>query len=179
MRNSPEEYGAYVGWNEDCEERRAEKPHFTQRKVSLDLANIAMLGASKDNLHHMLHDKEVWNHDSSASNWARNKAGLWVEKMNYYVHCKLTDNCPAVPVIAKDILYRVRKDYDPSGDIFDRIDNFLLLVDREAERGCTYGIDRTLAQLSIHAIEMQIPYIRDSFEVKRIQNYNNYVRGYK
>lgn len=188
MRNSPEEYGAYIGTPED-NERRLEKPHYTREQ-------FRKIGRGAMNCHHLF-----WV-GSNHRDWTRQEHDF-LPQMYIPAHNALHAECPSVPELSREVLRIVRADFRPTGNTLDSLDEVICLIDHASTMEQVHPIDRQLAQMAIHALEMQKFYLRGNIapyydkkasdiefarymldsvpEHKSIadRNYYDYVRGYK
>lgn len=163
MKNSPEEYGAFA----------SEKPEF----VYWGDQPYRKLGRGAMNCHHLFWTAK--NHHD----WMRAEPDFQPQ-MYIPAHNALHSDLQAmsVPEICKPILQAVRANFTPTRDTFDSLDQILLLIDHASEMPQVHPIDRQLAQMAIHALEIQKPYLKGNIAPNRAivdRNYNDYVRGYK
>lgn len=169
MRTSPEQYGAYIGeFMEEVE--RQEKPHYTRK-------DFRKIGRACMNCHHIFWIAK--NHQD----WTR-KESDFLPQMYIPAHNALHAETPSVPELSREILRIVRADFTPTGNTLDSLDEVLCLIDHASTMEQIHPIDRQLAQLSIHALEMQKYYLRGNIspyycKTEADRNYEAYVRGYK
>ena len=169
MRNSPEEYGAYVGFELPVEEL-IEAPYFTREQ-------FRKIGRGVMNYHHLFWIGKNHKH------WMRDQHDFQPQ-MYIPAHNALHKECPSVPEISTEILRIVRADFEPKHNTLDSLDELLCLISHAATMEQVHPIDRQLAQLSIHALERQRYYLRDNIsefysESVADRNYDDYIRGYK
>lgn len=109
--------------------------------------------------HHIFNTKGQWTSSAEAAS-LRNQPSL-IPKIDREVHNELHANCPAVPLLGYHALMRVNKEFYPQRNTLDSIDDLLLAINSAAKHEKAHHIERSLAQLAAHAIELQIPFIRE------------------
>lgn len=79
------------------------------------------------------------------------------------VHNAIHDQCPAVPTLGYFSLLGVRKHFEPvRGDVLATVDNLCFAIDEAAQHPRQHEIDRSVCDLAVSAIRLQLPFLRDS-----------------
>lgn len=181
MRNSPEYFI---------------RPETEERIRVLSKEEFRRIGRKAMNCHHLMWTAEN-HHDFLRAEHD------FQPQMYIPAHNEVHNNTNSVPEFSKGILQIVRAEFRPTGDTLKSLDEVLICIDHASKAEHIHPIDRQLAQMSIYALESQIPYLRgniapyydkdkvDSEYYKYVEeikehclpvydyNYNNYVRGYK
>lgn len=103
----------------------------------------------------------------SANEWNARPQGEYIRQsmiargMGRAAHNVIHREVPGVPVPMVYTLHRVAADLTPDRDIFRTIDQYCSIVDANARHPKIKPIEIELNDLSIEAIRMQIPYLRD------------------
>jgi hypothetical protein len=89
--------------------------------------------------------------------------------MYYYQHHNVLHNdCPPIVLPTDDILGIVRKEMRSSDDIIEQINNLLLAMDKSIKRVRKFAEYKQMTmELSIEAIEAQLPYIQAGMPRRR------------
>lgn len=181
MRTSPEQYGAYVGEIVTDIKNETEPYIVTEER-------IRKFGKGTLNCHHLW-----WMGRTHKDNYLR--AEHVFQPQTYKpAHKELHDNCPPVPEITRPTLRVVRAEFEPTDDTLESLDNLLCLFRRLETDYRIDPADKIILPLVEHALEMQIPYLRGNIkphnylenlkeqerqEKIAMQNYGDYVRGYR
>lgn len=112
-----------------------------------------------ENKHHILHERAAWTANKDNLK-LRNSLGL-VATMDIYAHRELHRQCPSVPPLSTYLASLARMGYMPHPDPMRAMDNFMFAVQEASKHPRTHRIDRSLAQLTIGAVELQRPFVRD------------------
>lgn len=79
------------------------------------------------------------------------------------VHNAIHDQCPAVPALGYFSLLGVRKNFEPvRGDVLATVDNLCFAIDEAAQHPRQHEIDRSVCDLAVSAIRLQLPFLHDS-----------------
>lgn len=76
-------------------------------------------------------------------------------------HRALHAAVPGVPVLDIFAQQRVARLYQPTHDIMDNIELYMLAVEQAMASPKSHTIERQLANLVIHAVDLQRPFIRE------------------
>lgn len=76
-------------------------------------------------------------------------------------HRALHATVPGVPVLDIFAQQRVASLYRPTHDIMDNIELYMLAVEEAVASPKSHSIERQLASLVIHAVDLQRPFIRE------------------
>jgi hypothetical protein len=110
------------------------------------------------NRHHIMETRSDWSSCPNAKR-LRNTQQL-IPVMEIEPHNELTENCPIVPLLGFKTLQIVACEFQPFGGTLKSIDKLLIAINEASKHHSIHKIERDLAQLSMQAIEMQIPYLR-------------------
>lgn len=101
--------------------------------------------------------------------WSARKEGRWIRNnpANIYMlehdpHHELHDAVPIVPVLGWHALQQVAGEYEPHHDPMVNIDRLVAAIERTKRHPRAHQIERDLADLTIHAFELQRPFILDN-----------------
>ena len=109
--------------------------------------------------HHFLHHRV--NYEKNADlHWLRTRAVGMMALMHLQPHDDLHDNCPGVPPLDIFTAQIVRRIYVPDPNPLIGIENFMTAVELASSRAKTHEVERSLAELVIHAVDLQRPFIR-------------------
>lgn len=75
------------------------------------------------------------------------------------VHQELHRNVPVVPLLSHYTLQAVRTQYDPKTPPEDALDELMLAMERAKGHRKAHKLEKDMADLAIHAIDLQRPYI--------------------
>ena len=119
--------------------------------------------------HHIMH--EAASHNSRAeSRYLRNQPTL-IPRIDRLAHNEIHDVCPAVPLLGSYALQSVVRTFEPGRDTFESVSNLLSSIELASRHPKSHRIETELAQLSIQAIEMQMPFIKDALGYSRQATY--------
>lgn len=110
------------------------------------------------NKHHILHYSEYWAANKYNDN-LKQSIGL-IALMALEPHDAIHAECPAPPPLDPFTAQRVSKLYVPHPNPLQGIDNFRYAVDQAIRHPKTQEIEKQVAMLTIEAVTMQLPYIR-------------------
>lgn len=109
--------------------------------------------------HHILHHRA--QHESNKDNKAlRGTLGM-IALIDPDVHDELHRACPGVPALDIWTAQRARTFMVPHPNPLQAIDNYLIAVERARESKKSHPIERDLAALTMMAVELQIPFIKE------------------
>lgn len=75
-------------------------------------------------------------------------------------HTELHKHCPAVPVLGYHALMRVARDFDPSPDTFESLENLMFAIESAARHPRMHELERRMADIAIESLDLQRPFIR-------------------
>lgn len=113
-----------------------------------------------ENRHHVLFSRRQHSIDPN-NRYLRNNSGLIVP-MEIDAHTELHKNCPLVPPLPEHLAQFVLSQIKPRrGDYLGNMDKFLLATERAMKRPRTHIIEKEMARVTLHAVEIQKPFIQD------------------
>lgn len=110
-------------------------------------------------VHHILFNRQEWTLRPDAE--SLREQTLLKPKMDREIHNELHRNCPPVPLLGYYALFRVHRDFEVGDDTFETIDNLLGAIELANKSPKSHSIERSLGELTIQAIDLQRPYIRE------------------
>lgn len=84
-----------------------------------------------------------------------------IAMLDVEVHDALHADLPDPPVLDPHIMARTLSNYVPHPNPIIGIDNFRFAVDKAIRHDRTLDIERQVAMLTIEAVTLQLPYIRE------------------
>jgi len=111
------------------------------------------------NRHHILHYGEYWNADRHNKK-IRQSLGM-IALMAVDAHNALHDACPAPPPLDVHMSQRVSGLFVPHNNPLIAVDNFRFAVENALRHPRTHDIERQVAMLTIEAVTLQMPFLRD------------------
>lgn len=115
--------------------------------------------------HHVLHEATAWNSRPDAAK-LRGEPTL-IPRIDREAHDELHMQCPHVPLLGSYALRSVASLFRPGRDTLDSIDLLLLAIEGGTRHPRAHLIERQLAELSIHAIESQVPILKDALPLQQ------------
>jgi hypothetical protein len=112
------------------------------------------MGSAK---HHILFHKTLWKPTEQARS-LRNQP-LLIPRIDSEVHSALHREVSIVPLPDYNTLSRVQSDYRPFKDHITAMNGLMIAIQENLRRPRVDHLQRALGELTIHAIELQIPYI--------------------
>jgi hypothetical protein len=113
-------------------------------------------------MHHVLFPRKHWE-SSKHAEILRLGSGLIVPMYYYQHHNVLHNDCPPVVLPTDDMLGIVCREMRSSDDIIEQINNLLVAMDKSIKRVRRFTeYKRRTMELSIEAIEAQLPHIQAS-----------------
>jgi hypothetical protein len=110
------------------------------------------------NKHHILHDRRSHNLDQH-NRYLRNQMGM-IATMDIYAHRELHKECSPVPPLSLPIASQVRGSMLRDTDPLQAMENYMFAVERALFLPRLKPIEKELARVTIHAVELQRPYVR-------------------
>lgn len=107
--------------------------------------------------HHLLFDRQEWSLRPEGILLRENPS--LIITMDRGVHMELHRKCPSVPVLGRFALYRAARDFRPTDDKLESVDNLLFAIDKANKSPKSHSLERSLGELTMQAIEMQKPYL--------------------
>ena len=109
--------------------------------------------------HHILETRSDWTSNKLANRLRT--VGELMPELWQPAHDSLTRACPIVPLLGYKALELVTADFRPVKDnTMNSIDRLLCTINKVSNNQSMHQIERQLAELAMHSIETQIPYIR-------------------
>jgi hypothetical protein len=84
-----------------------------------------------------------------------------VARIGAGIHKDLHSNAPGVPVLDVFTQQRVANLYVPTTNILDNMELYMLAIEEAMTSPKSHSIERQVASLVIHAVDLQRPYIRE------------------
>lgn len=84
-----------------------------------------------------------------------------IPRMYQEPHRELHRHIPIVPPIPYYGLMKVRRDFVSTGDTFQDISQLQRLIEVSSRHPRTHEIEKGMGQLTIQALELQIPFLKD------------------
>lgn len=109
--------------------------------------------------HHILERRSDWTSNQIAS--SLRKTSELTPEIWQPAHNELHRNCPIVPLLGYRALELVKANFEPANDnTMKSIDRLLCTINQVSNNPDMHIIERHLAELAMHSIELQVPYIR-------------------
>jgi hypothetical protein len=80
-------------------------------------------------------------------------------------HRALHRDLPAVPVLDIFSIQRLLRVYEPTPDTMQNMDNYMRSIEQVMMSPKSHSIERQVASLAIHAVDLQRPYVREGLLV--------------
>lgn len=116
--------------------------------------------------HHVLFDSNAWS-QRIESVYLRSTESL-VPRMERSLHNELHKECPIVPVLGFHALQRVIRTFQPLGETLEDIDLLQMSIDKATRHPKTHPLERSLAQLTIHSIDLQKPFLQEAVSSRKM-----------
>lgn len=110
--------------------------------------------------HHIIHHRRLHEATPEHKKFRHKQMGM-VALMGADEHRELHAAVPGVPVLDIFAQQRVARLYRPTHDIMDNIELYMLAVEQAMASPKSHTIERQLANLVIHAVDLQRPFIRE------------------
>ena len=123
----------------------------------------------KRDRHHILHNRVEW-HSRPESAQLRETPSL-MPMIDRQVHNDLHRYCPPVPTLGIYALQRVVRDFRPSTDVFQSIENLMTSIERSADHPRMHELEREMAYIAIDAIDLQRPFIKEGLILPKDQRH--------
>jgi len=114
--------------------------------------------------HHILHDRVSWE-ARPQSKLLRSTPSL-VPALDRDVHNEIHANCPPVPTLGYHALTRVLREFQPSANTLDTVDDLMFSINEASKHPKAHDIERQLCQLAIQAIDLQRPILKSGIVVQ-------------
>lgn len=112
--------------------------------------------------HHVLHYKQEWRLRPEAKKIREHES--LIPTIDRSLHNEIHKECPPVPMLGYHALKRTGILWVPSRDTLESIDNLLFAIDRATQTPRTHRIERELGLLTIEAIELQKPFLKEGLQ---------------
>lgn len=110
--------------------------------------------------HHGLYTRATWESQSSTK-MLRNNQWL-IMPLDEQTHRALQDEIPVVPVLGHNTAQAVLRDFEPvAGNYIASMFALMGTINEVGKHPRARPIERELGELTINALELQIPYIQD------------------
>lgn len=111
--------------------------------------------------HHMLYTRATWESQSSTK-MLRNNPWLIVP-LEEQGHRELQRDIPVVPVLGHNTAQWVQRNYEPiKGNHLASLVELIGVINEAGKHPRATPIEKSLGEVCIDALELQIPYIQDS-----------------
>lgn len=112
------------------------------------------------NRHHVMFPRRV--HEANEDNRDIRRERWLIPPMIILGHVALHDEVTLVPPLDMYTAQRVNRDFEPvPGDYVRSVENLMFAIEDALKHPKTRAIQIESAQVSIHALELQIPFIRE------------------
>lgn len=110
--------------------------------------------------HHVLFPRSIYEANSDTKSIRRNR---WlVPYLERVGHDALHDEITIVPVFDRFTVQRINRDFEPvSGDYVRSIESLMFSIDEAMHHPKIRSIEIMNAEIIIHALELQIPFIKE------------------
>lgn len=115
------------------------------------------MGVHRISRHHILHEASAWSSRPDARILRQTPA--LIPKLDREVHTELHNECAPVPLLGSYALREVAQGFSTTNNTQRDIDQLLLLIEQTRRQPKARSIEKRLAMLTIHAIELQRPYL--------------------
>lgn len=109
--------------------------------------------------HHILFNRQEWTLRPDGERLRETKSLMPL--MDRDVHNELHRNVPTVPLLGHVALYRVARDFKPTGDTFESMDRLMSAIEAAGRNPKSHPFEREIGALTVRAIDMQRPYIKE------------------
>lgn len=109
--------------------------------------------------HHILFHKREWELRKESKSIRENQ--LLIPYLDRDVHEELHRECPPVPNLDYFCLQSMRKHFRQGRDTLGTMDNLMKAIEKGVDNNRFHELQIAMAMLSIEAIELQKPYIKE------------------
>lgn len=114
--------------------------------------------------HHIVHERQ--EHDLRLESRTIRATPELIPLMDRGWHNELHRQCPAVPALGRIAAFRVLREFDVErGDTFQTLDNLCFAIEESSKSPKAHRIERSVNDLVIDALRLQIPFIREGIIV--------------
>lgn len=110
--------------------------------------------------HHILHNRQEWTLRPDARR-LRDRPTL-IPRIERSIHNEIHATCPAVPPLGYYALRLVAERFHEGKDTLSSMDNLMAAIEVSSRHPRAHQIEKDMAQLSIHAIELQRPILSEA-----------------
>lgn len=107
--------------------------------------------------HHLLFERAHWS-SQTPQKALRESKGMIVPLDSSFHRPVLHKNIPAIPLVTNHIAMRALGLYYPHPEAGKAIDNMCFAIDEASKNPRVYPLERQLALLAIHGLEIERPY---------------------
>lgn len=104
-----------------------------------------------------MHERQEWSLRPQAR--ALREAPSLIVHMDRGLHNEIHANCPAVPLLGCNTLFRVAKYFREGDTPIESLENLMRAMERSCKHPKAHQIERELSELAVHALDLQRPYI--------------------
>lgn len=119
-------------------------------------------GAAFVDAHHLLFPKNEWLSRPQAK--LLRGAHSLIPQLSRDTHNEIHRALPGVPLLSYHLLARTLRDYEPGDTTIESMDNLMFSMRDAARHPRAHHIERSVAELAIHAIELQKPFVIEALE---------------
>lgn len=109
--------------------------------------------------HHILNNRVEWTARPESARLR--ETPILVPTLDRTVHEHLHRYTTPVPPLGVYALQRVVRDFVPTNDVFQSIDNLMTSIEGAANHPKAHELERELAYIAIDAIDLQRPFIKE------------------
>ena len=115
--------------------------------------------------HHLLWDRVSWS-TRLESRYLRETPSL-VPRIERVTHNEIHAECPIIPVLGFHALQRVIRTFQPIGNTMHDIELLQLSIDKGTKHPKTHPVERSMAELTLHAIDLQKPFLQEALSERK------------
>lgn len=117
--------------------------------------------------HHVLHDRQEWTLRPQAERLR--EIPTLVPEMDRRDHDRIHAICPSVPLLGYHTLQIVQNRFVEGRTTLQSMDNLMAAIERSKSHPRAHQIEKDLADLAIHAIDLQRPLIAEALGERRLR----------
>ncbi len=115
--------------------------------------------------HHIIHHGLEWSMRPQALAIRETPSLIPAMPRDYheYIHATV----PAIPLLGYHALNHTLSRFKPNDDTLETMDNLMSAIEHASRHPKAHAVERDLAQLAIHAIDLQRPLIEDLHSTRK------------
>jgi len=118
--------------------------------------------------HHLLYEKAVW--EATIPTRKLRQMGSLILPMNIDIEEELHRQITTVPLLDRHTAAHTLREYVPTSYYLRNVTGLMTAIEAGARHRRTTMLQRNLAELTVHAIELQLPFIRNGLTRKEVGN---------